>query len=161
MRHRILACLVTASITCITVASCSDPLFPGRPEAELSLLVQRLPASPAFAFPLTLHASVNGLEYKAVVDSVFGAQYVDIHVAHDGTLPVRLDLVDASGDTLGTNEYQQQFSSGSSNWVSGTVSVVPPLGSCIPRTENIPRVQLTDSVSLYIVYGSMAKGSIC
>jgi len=155
MRHRARRLLLVLALA--AAPACSDPFAPVRPDALISLYVDRLPSSTELHLPLRLRVSFDGRSHEVVVDSALWPHDLEFRADRDGMLVVRLDLVDAGGDTVATNVFRQRFTAGNTNYVSGYVGGPP---SCFPSVcdYNGPQTRLTDSVSLYVGYGSVPKG---
>ena len=161
MRARALAVLMGACILGAALTSCSDAFFPDRPDVEIGLDFYPRTQSQPLALPLTLRVALGSRTYQVVVDSEFASRGIDVPVLRDGTLPVQLYLIDATGDTLATASFAQQARTNYANWILGTVATSPPLSVCLGNPEYAVGIPLAGGVSFYVDHGSWAKDVIC
>jgi hypothetical protein len=137
----------------LVLAGCPDLFGPGGPKLSVALNLQQ-PVTPA---PI-LQADVGGrrVELRATSSSevrteVRGPRY--------GEVPVRVALLAAAGDTLGSAAFSQLFQRDHAHWVVALVGMLRPRGHCIGELAVIPVRGTADT--LFVMYGSIPEGAVC
>ena len=77
-----------------------------------------------------------------------------------GTLPVRMSLMTASGDTLAAVEFSHHLERDHSHWISASVGPERRLGFCIGFPMATP-LRTAPQDTLFVYAGSLPDGAIC
>jgi len=140
----------------LALAGCGDTLGLVGPRISVSLGVERvLPGTP------WLHADIGGQRVEVAPNSP-GAPRAEreLRGPRYGTVPVKVALVTAAGDTMAKVEFNQDFTRDHNHWVSGQVGQQRPEGHCIGTVVATP-LRNTPADSLFVMYGAIPQGAIC
>jgi hypothetical protein len=139
----------------VGVAGCSDVLGLGNPTVGLSLETQRAIA-PTPVLWVHMGATIGVVPAPAEPGRTERA----LDAPRYGTVPVRVALVDAAGDTLATTAFSQRFRLGEHHWIAGLVGARRPFGHCIGTLAVAPP-RRGGADTLFVMYGSIREGAIC
>lgn len=140
----------------LALAGCGDMLGLVGPRITVSLGVERaLPGTPS------LHADIGGQRVEVASNGPGGPRADrEVRGPRYGTVPVKVALVTASGDTTAKVEFSQDFERDHNHWVSGHVSQQRPVGHCIGTLIVTPLAN-APADSLFVMYGAIPQGAIC
>jgi hypothetical protein len=77
-----------------------------------------------------------------------------------GPVPVHVALLRGVDDTLAAVAFSQSFARGGQNWISATISLQRPVGSCVGRVEAVP-LRSGRGDTLFVMHGSVPAGATC
>ncbi len=147
---------LTFTLVIVLLASGCAGLF-GSPEPDLSLSLE---ADVDRVSLFEVH--VGGRRFQ--VEPIEPIARQDGRAPRTGTLPVRVQLVGTTGDTLAVVEFTQRFREDYEHWVWGRVGMDRPIGHCIGElivTPLPPAVDSSVADTLYVMHGSLPAGAVC
>lgn len=144
---------IVSAVAALALSGCSDLLGPGAPTLSVSLSLERW-TTPA---PV-LHADVGGKRLVVHATSSSGSG-TELRGPRYGEVPVRVSLLTAAGDTLGSVAFSQRFQRGHLHWVSAVLGVRRPAGHCIGAQTATPVRGTADT--LFVMYGGIPEGAVC
>lgn len=150
MKIRVIVGLLVAGAATAGV-SCSDPVSPAPATVEISLSVD------AAAPTLTLLVALNGRTSRVVVDSGARCGELQVRTPRIGKLPVRVDLLSATGDTIATAEFQEEFRADYANSIGALVASGQLIQVCRAAPAFTIPTALPGTPNVYISYGGVPK----
>ncbi len=154
-RSRFINAVVCA--TCAFLASgCANPFSPDGPMLWVSHGVQ------TSALSTTVFRAQVGSRNVTVQAPPVGTPYAETQVVvpQYGSVPVHATLLNATGQTLATVQFSQEFRRGETHWITATVGTARPIGFCIGTLAVAP-LNAAGSDSLFVTYGSIPDGAVC
>ena len=147
---------VICALCALLVAGCSNPFSPDSPKLWVSLGVQ----TPALS--TTVFRAQVGSRNVTVPAPPAGTPYAETQVVAPryGSVPVQATLLTASGQTLASVQFSQDFRRGETHWITATVGTARPIGFCIGTLAVAP-LNAAGSDTLFVTYGSIPDGAVC
>lgn len=148
----------------LALFGCSGVFSPDGPDISLSGDVNR-----AVAQVPVLRVTIGWRQ----VDLPFRARDAGAGVAKQirgpryGTVPVRVALISADGDSLAAVAFTQEFARDHNHWVSAIIGTYRPDGFCIGELDVVPLPvgafpeSGTVPDTLFVMHGRIPKNAIC
>jgi hypothetical protein len=133
-----------------SLVGCGSVVGPDGPDVTITLEVDAAATAP-------LHFVVRIAGSQFGIDS---AGSISVRAPHAGDLPVDVQLLSESGETLAAASLTHSFADGFDNWIYAKVGGSRPVGLCIGRLTVVP-VDAPVSDTLFLMDGSLPKGAIC
>lgn len=105
--------------------------------------------------PVRMRVEIADHEFR--IDSVSVTHW---QVPRTGTLPIAVQLLSESDDTLATWSAMHDFDGGAEHWIAGQVGGPRPVGMCIGSLTAVP-VGAPVSDTLFVMHGSLPSGAVC